>query len=235
MAKSEIDRLDPEPNLVDLQSGTTVEVVPLKARQFFRLLRVLTHGAGAQLLKNDLNFNGPSEEFMTKLLSLILLSIPDAENEAVDFIQSMCKPTGLVERPGKLTKEDLQANAELWDNVAAELYNPELEDIIDVVEAIIKAEADDIQALGKRLSRFMEMADKMGQTKPAPAEETPDAAALTSPETPSEASSPDPSTSSPASTDGPTNTSSGSPSAGSGKSRTRSRAASSELAGSSAS
>lgn len=219
---SEVDRIDPEPCRVKLQSGMIVEIVPLKARQFFRLLRVLTHGAGGALLRNELDFQGGQEQFLAKLLSLVLISIPDAENEAIDFIQSMCKPNGLAEgAPSKLTKDQNAANEQLWIEIGAELYNPELEDIIDIVEAIVKQEADDIQALGKRLSRLMELATKTGQTgEGEQAEEKPSPGELASQESRSEENSPGPSTSSPASTAGKTKKSSTSRSADSGKSPT---------------
>ncbi len=218
---SEIDRIDPEPASVKLQSGMVVEIVPLKARQFFRLLRVLTHGAGGALLRNELDFQGDQEAFLGKLLSLVLISIPDAENEAIDFIQSMCKPTGLAEgAPSKLTKQQNADNEKLWLDIGAELYNPELEDIIDIVEAIVKQEATDIQALGKRVGKLLELATKTGQTgeneKPAP---MPSPEALSSQESPSEESSPGPSTSSPASTGGTTKKSSTSRSGGSARSQ----------------
>lgn len=233
---SEVDRLDPKPNIVLLSTGISCEIVPLKARQFFRLLRVLTHGAGPALLQNDLDFSGDQDQFLGKLLSLVLISIPDAENESIDFIQSMVKPVGLKETPlAKLSKEDKEANAQLWADLERATYNPELEDVIDIVEAIVKAEADDIQALGKRLGRLMELANKTGANKPEDPTEAPEPADLNSPESLSEESSPAPSTSSPASTDGKTKTSSTSRSGGSGKSRTPSAADEPELAGSSAS
>lgn len=219
---TEVDRLDPEPCIVKLQSGLQVEIVPLKTRQFFRLLRVLTHGAGGALLRSELDFQGEQDAFLSKLLSLVLISIPDAENEAIDFIQSMCKPSGLAEGvPSKLTKQQNADNEQLWIEIGAELYNPELEDIIDIVEAIVKQESADIQALGKRLSRLMELATKTGQTgEGEKAEDAPSPGELSSKENRSEASSRKSSTSSQASTDGQTSKSSKSRSGGSAKSQT---------------
>ena len=40
--ENELDRLDPEPVVVKLTTGLAVEVVRLRTRQFFRLLKVLT-------------------------------------------------------------------------------------------------------------------------------------------------------------------------------------------------
>lgn len=202
---TEIDALDPVPEQVTLQSGTVVVLEPLKARQFFRLLRIVTHGAmpvlsDLSLLKLDPDMD--TQEFATKLLTLMALSIPDAEDETIDFVKSMCKPFGAIEGR-KLNKQDAERNAELWGRLDIELDNPELDDLLTIVEAIVKREAGDIQALGKRLAAMFNLAEKTGQlTKPQPP---------TSATTPaSSADSPAPTTFSPPSTAGPTTTSAGS-------------------------
>ena len=99
-----------------------------------------------------------------------------------------------------------------------ELNNPELEDLLDLAEAIVRQEAPEIQALGKRVASLLELAKKTGQLaeKDSPGE------TVSLPEP-----SPGPSISSATSTDGLTSESSSSPSAGSASaSRRRPRAAS---------
>lgn len=220
---NELDALDPVPDQVKLLSGTVVAIEDLKARQFFKLLRIVTHGAMtgiADLFKLDVS----AEEFGTSLLTVVLLSIPDAENETLEFIQSMVKPVGLIE--GRLlNKGDTERNNALWADVDRDLENPELDDLITIVEAIVKREASDIQALGKRLAAMFKLAEKTGQLKsssPTPA----------SPIVTSLAGSPEPSTSSPASTDGPTTTSENSPSDGSDSASQPSESAASTRRGS---
>jgi len=206
---SELDRIDPQPSEVKLSTDFTVDVVRMQTRQFFRLLRVLTHGAGPALTQAQLNFGGDPGEFGQKLLMLVVMSIPDAEQEAIGFLQSMCRPTGLTERPdGQLTKQENEANQARWARFTEELHNPALEDTLDLIEVIIRREAPELQALGKKLRRVMDLFQKTGQDKEPPEPEA----------TPQEINSPGRSrrrsTSSATSTGGPMSTSSDSQSAG---------------------
>jgi hypothetical protein len=211
--ESELDRIDPEPVLCEFSTGFTVEVVRMRTRQFFRLLRVLTHGAGPAMMQAGLNFQAAGPEFVTQLLTLVVMSIPDAESEAIAFLSSMCKPAGVIERPGgKLTKQEEDANKALWEKYGVELHNPDLTDTIDLIELIVRQEAPELQALGKKLERTFALFRKTGQDK---SEKEPEP---TPEELASQGLSPSPSTSSATSTDGPTSTSSTSTSAGSGRS-----------------
>jgi hypothetical protein len=194
---SEMDKLDPVPDHIILESGLRVQLESLKTRQFFKLLRIITHSAlpniGDVLDLENLN----SDEFMGRLLSIVVLSIPDAEDETIDFIRAMCYPAGLVERR-KLNKQDVEHNTVLWEGLDAELENPELTDMVSIIEAIIRRESADIQALGKRLGAMLKLAEKTGQlsSSPSPKESTSN----------SSAGSAGRSTSSRRGTDGPTTT-----------------------------
>lgn len=215
MADSELDRLDPDPATVKLSTGYEVGLQRLKTRQFFRLLKVLTRGVGPAMLQS-LNFSEDPEGFGRNLLAMTLMAIPEAEQQFIEFLQSMCKPIGLHEPDGRqLTKKEREENSDAITEMVEELNNPELDDLLDLAEAIVKAEAGDIQALGKRVASLLELARKTGQLE--------DQAESGS----AEASAP-PSTSSPTSTDGPTSTSSTSRSAGSGSASRRRRGAVSE-------
>lgn len=217
-AVSELDRIDPDPQLRTLSTGLEVEVVRLKTRQFFRLLKILTHGVGPGILQSNLNFGDDPAEFAQKLITLVLMSIPDAEEETIWFLASMCRPHGLVTKAEKdLSKAEKKANDALWDQFNSDLGNPELDDTIDIIEAIVNQEAEDIQALGKRVASMLKLAQKTGADKEEKPED-PSPQQLNSP-----ASSPGSSTSSATSTDGPTSTSSTSRSAGSGSASKRRR------------
>lgn len=220
--ESELDRLDPEPVTVKLTSGFALEIVRLRTRQFFRLLRVLTHGAGPAMMRAGLDFKDNPGEFASKLVVLVVMSIPDAESEAVAFLQSMCKPTGLVDKPeSQLTKQQTENNKTLWDEFNRELFNPPLEDTIDLIEAIVRQEAPELQALGKRLEGMLKLFQKTGQDKePAEPEVSPEVMA-------SSERSPSSSISSAMNTDGGTSTSSNSRSAGSGSASKQRRLAAS--------
>lgn len=220
--ESELDRLDPEPVIVKLTSGFGLEIVRLRTRQFFRLLRVLTHGAGPAMMRAGLDFKDNPGEFASKLVVLVVMSIPDAESEAVAFLQSMCKPTGLTDKPeSQLTKQQAENNKALWEQFNTELFNPPLEDTIDLIEAIVRQEAPELQALGKRLESMLKLFQKTGQDK-EPADPEPSPAEMES-----SGRSASSSISSATSTAGETSTSSNSPSAGSGSASQRRRHAAS--------
>jgi len=220
---SELSRIDPEPVVHKLSSGFAVEVVRLRTRQFFRLLKILTHGAGPALMQAGLDMNAGAEEFTQKLLVLIVMSIPDAEQEAIAFLQSMCTPHGIVTKT-KLNKQDTEANQKLWDQFSQELHNPLPGDTIDLMEIIVRQEAPEFQALGKRLAALAKVAG-LGRENPeeAPTPQELAEAEVTNLPEPSQS----PSTSSATSTDGVTSTSSTSRSAGSGSASKRRAAASS--------
>jgi hypothetical protein len=213
---SELDRIDPQPVPCTMSTGFELEILRMRTRQFFRLLRVLTHGAGPAMMQAGLDFSEEGSEFAAKLLVLVVMSIPDAESEAVQFLASMCRPAGVVDKPAsQLTKAETAANKDLWDRYAEELHNPELTDTLDLIEIIVTQEAPELQALGKKLQAVLALFRKTGQDK-KPAEPELSLQDLNSP-----GRSPQPSTSSATSTDGPTPTSSTSRSAVSGRSSKR--------------
>lgn len=220
---SELDRIDPQPAEVKLSTGFTVEVVRMRTRQFFRLLRVLTHGAGPQLAQAGLDFSADPGEFAQKLLTLVVMSIPDAEQEAIAFLSSMCRPAGATDKPAsQMSKQETEDNQALWGLFGTELHNPDLGDTLDLIEVIIRQEAPELQALGKKLQKVMALFSRTGQDKEPPEPE------LTVQDLNSPALSQQPSTSSVTSTGGPTSTSSASPSVGSARSSKRRAPASSE-------
>lgn len=166
---SELDRIDPQPREVKLSTGFSVELARLRTRQFFRLLRILTHGAGPAITQAQLNFEGDPGEFASRLLTLVVMSIPDAEEETIRFLASMTRPAGVVDRPdSQLSKQERESNKALWDQFGEEMHNPELTDLLDLTEAIIAQESPELQALGKKLRTMFALFQKTGQDKEAP-------------------------------------------------------------------
>lgn len=153
--RDELDRLDPAPIEMRLESGTEFDLEPLKLRQFLRLLRIVTRGAADVLDGASLDFEDP-QAFVQTFLGMVLFSIPEAEEETIDFIKSMVRPQGLTGDP----KKDLIK----VQGLSAELDNPELEDTITIVQCIIERESEDLRALGKRLGAMFKVAEKMGAT-----------------------------------------------------------------------
>ncbi|MFA7264851.1 MAG: hypothetical protein WC054_00825 [Candidatus Nanopelagicales bacterium] len=165
LPNSETDRLDPEGKLIELVSGSKVEIQRLKLRQLFRLLRIITRGGAAYIpmLREAMSISGDEERaeaFGTQLLAIALIALPEAEDEAVEFIMSVVEPDGLT--PGA-DKKQRETNDDLRRKLSEELFNPEPEDAISIIEAVIMREKNDLAALGKRLSAAFTMMTKTGQ------------------------------------------------------------------------
>jgi hypothetical protein len=216
---SEVDRLVPGTEDLELTTGFVIEITRMKTRQFFRLLKVITHGAGPKMIESGLDFGADAGEFAKRLAALVALSIPDAEQETIAFLQSMCQPKGVVggiygKQPSAMSKQETENDARLWADFQREMFNPDPLDTFNLVERIVRREASDLQGLGKRMAALFELAAKTGQDQAGEAEAAPEGSSLQVP-------SPDSSTSSPTSTDGQTSTSLTSPSAVSGRQRRR--------------
>jgi hypothetical protein len=165
MAKAparDVEVIVDEGDVVELSTGFKIKVLPLKSRQFFKLLRIITHGAGGLLM--NLNFSGDDspEQFGAKLVALVAYAVPDAEDEVIEFLLAITEAVG-TKSGRKLTKDERLANAELHEQLLDELDNPEMVDLITILETIVKRESEDLQALGKRLMAMFEVAKKTGQ------------------------------------------------------------------------
>jgi hypothetical protein len=215
----ELSALDPDVEGMTLSTGFPIEIVRMQTRQYFRLLKVFTHGAGPRLLQEGLDFDADAAAFVTRLAAFIAMSVPDAESETIDFLKSVSQPAGLVgglygKQRSQLTKQEAENDDALWAQFNREMFNPDPMDTVGLIEKLVHREAADIQALGKKLTAVFKMATKTGQATDEGAEPVPEGQELNSAE-----HSPASSTSSPASTGGPTSTSSASPSAASGSAR----------------
>lgn len=156
--RDEAERMDPTPTgPVTLMSGQVVDIVPLKLRETMKLLKIVTRGAGAVLeqLMGELDLNDPVA-FAQTLGALVIMSIPEAENEAIEFIQAMVRPADY----DNLTQEVKITEV---NTLMTDLNNPELEDVITIVERVIRRESEDIRNLGKRVAAAFKMARKVGE------------------------------------------------------------------------
>jgi hypothetical protein len=152
--EEDIERLLPDPLApFALESGSLVTTKPLKLREFLGLLKIVTRGAAMAM--GSVRLNTDDDDFMQSMVSLFLFAIPEAEEEACDFIRMMVEPAG------DFTTKEARAKAEeaLYD----ELDNPDLNDIITIIETVVRREGKDLRSLGKRLSTMMEFAQKTGQ------------------------------------------------------------------------
>ena len=168
-ATRDVEVIVDEGDTVELSTGFKIRILPLKSRQFFKLLRIITHGAGGLLM--NMNFSGEDtpEQFGAKLLAIVGYAVPDAEDEVIEFLLSITEAEG-TKSGRNLTRDDKTANKELLEKLLDELENPELEDLVTIVEAIVNREASDLQALGKRLMSMFDLAKKTGQIPDQPVE-----------------------------------------------------------------
>lgn len=163
--RSETDRLDSEPEETVLLNGMHVEIEPLRLRQFLRLLRIVTRGGASMMAM--INPDPESPAFAQELASILLFAIPEAEDETVAFVQTIVKPADLVEG-ATLTKSQRTENSQKIVELAEYLENPELEDLLTIIQKLIEQEAEDLRALGKRLAAMFKAAQKMGQAPSLP-------------------------------------------------------------------
>lgn len=150
--RTEAERLDPQPTPGQFKSGTPFAVEPLRLRQFLAMLRILTRGAATALMMGGLQ-SRDGEDFARQLMATLLFAIPEAEQETIDFIKAMTRP--------QLDPKD-ENYAHMKELLDEELDNPELEDVVAILEMVVTTEGEDLRALGNRLRSMFATAQKMG-------------------------------------------------------------------------
>lgn len=151
----DVDAIAPVPGEITLSSGTVVRVSRLRTRELFKLLKIVTTGAAYLLPQLDFDMSD-REKFAGQMVGLIFTAIPEAEDEAIDFILAMVSPVDLIEKPK--TKEQRASNEAKILALNEELqYNPEIMDTFSIIETVIATESDDLLALGKRLGAMFKM------------------------------------------------------------------------------
>jgi hypothetical protein len=150
----DIERLLPGPGEpFALEDGTMVIANELRLKEFLQLLKIVTRGAAIALGEVRLNTN--DADFAQSLISLFIFAIPEAEDEAADFLRMMVRPAGPF--PGK--DEETAAKNHLNDL----MENPDLEDMFSIIEIVITNDGKDLRRLGKRLTSALAFAQKTGQ------------------------------------------------------------------------
>ncbi|QOP66165.1 tail assembly chaperone [Arthrobacter phage DanielleIgnace] len=112
--------------------GVPVEVNRLKLRGFLALMNIVTTGVGQNL--GTIDFSGDQEELTGNMMALLVMAVPNAVDETVDFVRVVVSPKA---------KNDKLAQKQL--NEA--LQDPELDEFMDVLAAVIEQEAPEFQAL----------------------------------------------------------------------------------------
>ena len=155
-AVAEQDIIDPVPEHFTLSSGIEVKITDLETRQALRLFRIITHGAPVYL-EDGIGglLEGETEQVIGRLLAMIVFSIPEAEDQSIEFLLSMVEPVGLeIARP--TDKAARLRNESRWRDLTEYMQNPPLEDTIGLIEQIVRREAPNFVSLGKRLLLMLE-------------------------------------------------------------------------------
>lgn len=152
-----------EPEPLTLASGTPVLVERLRTRQMMRLLKILTRGAGSALADLQISAGMNTSEFLGQVLATVVFSIPEAEQEAIDFVRSMVTPAGLIAHP--VSKPEHEVNASLLNALDEEMDNPDIEDLISIIERVITVEGPHLAALGNRLALLVRTQQRSAEAK----------------------------------------------------------------------
>lgn len=150
MTKSETEVLANESEILTLSNGLEVAVNRIKTRETFKLLKILTRGASYAL--QTVEFGENSEDFAQSLIMALIFAIPEAEDETIEFVQTIVSPVGLESGKSKAVKE---ANDEVYNKFVEALDNPELDDLVEILTKVIEVEAPHIQELGKKIALLL--------------------------------------------------------------------------------
>jgi hypothetical protein len=165
--QSDIDILAANPQRLYLPGlDIQIDVEKLRTRQLFKFLRILTVGAGPALADLQINSETNTEELTQQLLAILVISIPEAEDEVIEFLRSMVKPLGLIEP--ERSKADRDANVAKYQELFEHLDNPEPEDTLALLMHIVKAEAPNMIALGKQIAVLLPSAAKLTTSSKKP-------------------------------------------------------------------
>lgn len=119
---------------IRLQNGQNVRVLPLKTRQVLKLVKIFTNSLSPEIIF-QLDQTDNKQEQLGGLIALLLLSIPEAEDESIAFLRSMIEP-------------DDEAELEKLDEY---FFNPKLNDVLSIFEVLLKTERETIPAVAKQV------------------------------------------------------------------------------------
>lgn len=161
---TDIDTIASEPTPVTLESGMEIKVERLRTRALMSLLKILTRGAAEVLGTIRFGEDTSQEEFTGQLIGAVILAIPEAEEETIEFLNRMVSPAG-VKTGSRLSKADIQRNVQLEQELQQELDDPTLEDLVTIVTEIVTNEAPHMLALGKRLGALIQVQQTSAKAK----------------------------------------------------------------------
>lgn len=153
MTTSEIESISSEPVVLTLSSGLRVRVERLRTRQLMKLLKVVSTGAGPLL--GSVDFQQDTESVLAELLGITILAVPEAEDEVINFVRSLLSPASLIQDPK--TPQEQEANGNEMRLFQEETANPDLDDLVTIIETVYRVEGPHLASLGKRLSTLLNL------------------------------------------------------------------------------
>lgn len=164
-----------DPDILHLDGlDIDIKVEQLRTRQLFKFLKILTVGAGAALADLSISAETDSSELAQELIAILLISIPEAENEVMEFLNSMIAPVDLIEP--ERSKDDHAANVEKYTKLYREFNNPLPGDTISLLVRIVQNEAPNLLALGKQIAALLPTAAKLTNSSKKPSKKSTPAA-----------------------------------------------------------
>lgn len=128
-------------------NGIDCRVKRLKTKEFLSLMRVLTKGIGAGLGDVSLDFTD-GETVARDLSALMLLALPGATEEFTLFLSGIVEPVD--------PEKTIEVNRYLYDN-------PEVEDLLNVFEAVATQERHDLAGLAGKAQAMWKRVGPMYQ------------------------------------------------------------------------
>jgi hypothetical protein len=126
---SDLETIVPAPGTVVIDE-VLCNVNRLKTREFLSLLRVMTSAFGESLKSIKLSVDD-DEALQQELLGLLVVALPNAVDEFVEFLKIIVQPT----------------NAKHTGKVRQALDNPEIEVMLGIAEVVITQEISDLRVL----------------------------------------------------------------------------------------
>lgn len=153
--EADTDPILADPSRIVLSNGETYLVERLKTRGTLRLLRIFTAGASDVLTQTSFSVDMDPDEFAGIFIGSLLFSIPEQEQETIDFLKNIVRPARFISDPR--TPQEREANANEMARMYELLEDPETEDTFQIVSALITIEAPHFLSLGKRIATLLKV------------------------------------------------------------------------------
>lgn len=136
-SNAEVDEILQRPTGVVVIDGVECDILRLKTRETFVLLRVLTlGGTSADMIASIFEKDKPLERMAQELMASLIVTLPNAETDVLHLIRHM---TG---------RREGTSDAD-WYKVQQSLTNPEIETTMEVIQQVVWQEAGELARLGK--------------------------------------------------------------------------------------